>query len=420
MAVSALGGTRVSVLLLADPTRDGRVIKTVRSLGDAGYRVTLFCVASRSAESRIPDLAGASIRWVTAPRPLAAIGSVYRRLRRRSTLPASHAPERHSARWKPSRRSLPAEMRALLGTLWLEIALARAAWHGKTDLIHANDLDTLLAGTILRWRHSARLLYDAHELYPEMVGGVSPLYAGIWRLLEHRLIRRADAVITVDASLAVELQRRHRLPRRPSIVMNCPPLEPAPAATGEADDRLLVLYQGALLAGRGLEQLLELVPHLDLRAVLCLRGSGPLLPTLRDLARHLGIEARVRFLDPVPPDQLVSRLGGFTIGLIPYLPSTLNIYLSAPNKLFEYLMGGLPVVASDLPEILAIHNRYGFGTLYSLRDPAALVPALNALIADPARMRQCREAALRAARDEFNWAAQERTLLALYRTIRAP
>ena len=422
----------VSLLLLGDPTTDTRVIKTTRTLQQAGFTVTLFCLARQPEGASEPDLGGATIRWVDAPRPLASLARLTRGLRRVGRPPATAGVVSASlaagagagaglggvqapARPGGAGRRLLGEVRALLGTLWLNLALYRAASDTAAAAIHANDLDTLLAGVLLKRRLGGRLVYDAHELYPEMFASTSAFYVGLWRLLEHRLIGAADGVVTVNHSIAGELRRRHTLPIAPTVVMNCPPLEPLPGNPDEERaGEIRLLYLGRYNAERGLLEMLRAMPMVGRHVVLCLQGDGPLRATLEGEARLLGVADRVRFLPAVAPDRLVGAMGGYAIGIVPYLPTSLNNYLCTPNKLFEYLMGGLAVVASDLPELRTVVAGEGLGLLYAPGDPTDLARAIHGLLADPARLEVARVAARRAAEGRYNWDAQAVGLRQLY------
>jgi glycosyltransferase involved in cell wall biosynthesis len=288
-----------------------------------------------------------------------------------------------------------------------------------TSIIHVHDLDTLLAGTWLARRFGARLVYDAHELYPEMVPGTSSLYDGLWRRLEHQLIGRADAVITVNESIARELQRRHRLAQQPTVVMNCAEATPLPAVAREQDrpERIVLLYHGMFNAGRALETLVQAMAYVDDRALLVMRGAGPLLGELQQLAHDCGVAQRIHFAPAVPPDQLLASMAGCSIGVIPTPPLTLNNYLCTPNKLFDYLMGGLAVVATDLPELRRIVIGGGTGLVYAPNDSLGLSKALNILIRDPERVASCRTAARRTALECYNWDIQAGQLRRLYDTF---
>ena len=404
----------VTMLLLGDITVDARVIKMVRSLSDDGHQVTVFCLTGARSPAALPDLRGAEVRWVTAPRPLAGLRALLARRADRASV-TRREPGTPQAP-QPVRMGPAATLRAFIGTIWLNLCLASTAASLAADVIHCNDLDTLTAGVLLRRRHRARLIYDAHELYPDMMAATSPLYRGLWLLLEHRLIRFADAVLTVNDSLASELAHRHKLSVRPTVVMNCPPIVPLPAeqVSGVENEEYLILYQGHLNPERGLEALIDAVPLMDRRVAVCLRGAGRLRSALEQRAVDLGVADRVRLLDAIPPDQLVTALTGFTIGVIPYVPASLNTYLSTPNKLFEYLMGGLPIVATDLPEVRRLVDATRAGETYPASHPDALAEVVNRLVSDPQRLQAYRHAARRSAMERYNWEAQEHAIRCAY------
>jgi glycosyltransferase involved in cell wall biosynthesis len=124
----------------------------------------------------------------------------------------------------------------------------------------------------------------------------------------------------------------------------------------------------------------------------------------------------------VPEDEMFLYVASADVGLVPTEPNTVGNRLGLPNKLFESLMAGLPVVASDVPEVGAIVRRTGAGVLYPARlpqDPAALAEGVHTLLSDPDLARACREQGLRAAREELNWERESTKLVDLYDAVEA-
>jgi glycosyltransferase involved in cell wall biosynthesis len=299
--------------------------------------------------------------------------------------------------------SEPALKRELRGLYRLGRLLVRTLrfWRagrtlGGADVVHANDLATLPAGWLLA--RSARLVYDAHELYSDFEPDPPRVYRAVTSALERALARRADAVVTVSDPLAGELVDRLRLRTPPLVVLNAPELvetEPPRPAEGP----LRAIYQGAFGSGRPLGDLVEaarMAPnvHFTIRVV---RMPAE---TVRAEIEAQGLTGRVDVAEPVPPTELVAGLRGFDVGLIFDRPVTRNSELSAPNKLFEYLMAGLAVAAPRLPGLLDLVD--GVGVTFEPGRPASLAAVLEELAADRKRLETLRNAARAAAVERFN------------------
>jgi glycosyltransferase involved in cell wall biosynthesis len=320
-------------------------------------------------------------------------------------------PGRTSAQWKtgsPARRPV-APLRELRGLYRLARLAARTralrragTTIGRTDVVHANDLETLPAAALLARDQNSRLVYDAHELYTEFDPDPPRLANAALARLERRLAQRADAVVTVSEPIAEELRRR--LGVDPIVVLNAPELderEPPEPLGGP----LLAVYQGAFGTGRPLEDLIEAIRRApNVRLTLRVnRSTRGLLE--RTLPRDLEIDVR----DPVPPDEVVSALHGHHVGLLFDRPLTRNAELSAPNKLFEYLMAGLAIVAPRLPGLQWLEDEQ-LGVLFEPGSPTAFAEALESLAADRGRLTELRASARRAAVERYNAEAQRGAL----------
>ena len=312
--------------------------------------------------------------------------------------------------------ALPHELRIVreLRGLWRLARLIRltAALVGAARVIdgitvvHANDLDSLPAGWKIARSQHARLIYDAHELYTSQEPDPPRFHRFIAHMLEAFFARRADEVVTVNAPIADELHRRLRLARRPLVVLNCPNIETIPEIVGSGGP-LRVVYQGAMGPGRFLDDLLAataLAPGIELT----LRVAGTDPATLRGHVQERGLRDRVLVVPPVAPDVLVESLVGFEVGVIINRPVTLNDELVLPNKLFEYLMAGLAVVAPRLPALTPVLD--GVGATFRPGEPADLAAVLVKLAGDPSLVLALRKEARAQALSTYNAESQAAVL----------
>lgn len=287
------------------------------------------------------------------------------------------------------------------------------------DVVHAHDLNTLPLAVALSRSHRARLIYDAHELYPE-VSTLSARERAVWRTVEHRLIGRAPTVITVCESIADELQRRHGI-GGPEVLLNCPPAAAPPVRGAEllreraglmGDSEPLVLYQGGFAEHRGLPELVR-AAHSFEQGHLLLMGWGRLEDELRDQIAREGLAGRVHLVPRATPAELPALTAGADVGIIPYRPVGLNNTFTTPNKLFEYIAAGLPVAGSRLPELVRFLEGLGLGVTFDPGRPTDIASAVNRLLSDDDLRAGMRERALEV-RERFTWERQADTLLSIY------
>jgi glycosyltransferase involved in cell wall biosynthesis len=276
---------------------------------------------------------------------------------------------------------------------------------GRFDVVHANDFDTLPAAAYLARRSNGRIVYDSHEIYTEQEPNAPVAYRAIVRRIEGALARRSHAVITVSPAYADRIKPLLALKDTPSIVMNCPPIESARVPRPTPNGRLRAIYQSSVGPGRFHEDLLLAADHAD-GASITIRMTGIDIDALRGEVASLGLGDRVEIVEPVPADRLVEGLDGFDVGLIINRPVTLNDELVLPNKLFEYMMAGLAVVAPDLPQLAEVIEREQAGVTFPAGDPQAMGRAIRRLAEDRPLLERLRGNARRAALDTYNAEAQ--------------
>ncbi len=255
---------------------------------------------------------------------------------------------------------------------------------------HASDLYVLPALAAAARRHRGRLVFDARERYPYVAGTADRLLRQqFWKLVERRYIRRTDLVLTVSDGIADHLVRDYGI-TSPLVLYNAPeaPAVADPNASlrrrlALPDHVVVFLYQGHLRPGRGCLLPLEALPHVP-GAVLVYLGDGPLASTIRERAAALGVTERVHLLPPVLPDGLLAVTASADVGFVLLEDTCLNHRLALPNKLFEYLAAGVPVLASDLPEIRRVVETYKVGCIVDPSSLGALAVAMRRLAGDAA------------------------------------
>lgn len=315
------------------------------------------------------------------------------------------------------RRLMTFPLRPMAWAVALEdVAEPADIWHG----MWAGSLPALGR---LRRRHGGRTIYDSRDVY--LHARAFHRMGAAWRRfylgLERRWARSADAVLTVNDAYAEILERTLGIPR-PPVVMNCPerwtPPEPPPDRIRERlgldASTAVVLYQGNLMTERGIEESMEAI--LDVPgAVLVLLGYGGSRDAYAAMAAEPRFLGRVRLLPPVPPTELLAWTASADVLVMAIQPTTLNHRYTTPQKLWEAMAAGVPVVASDLPGMASVVTATGCGVLCDPISPASIAAAIRSILDAPAEARAAMRArALDAARTTYNWEAQLVVLRRLY------
>ena len=399
------GPKRVAMALYGDLTYDSRVQREAMALAQAGFDVEVFC------------LAGDLPRTFENPRGL-KVTTVVPSIS--ATLPGSGGPLIQTDHVSRVRR-----VTATLGWLTAYIRNLRS-WGrqvvdaaGEVDVWHVHDLTGLVA-VVPRLGARPKVVYDSHEIFVE-TGSASHLPRSARRLLrmyERRLVSRADALVTVNHGLAEHLGDRLR-PRRTVIVRNCPPKWTPHRrasnllrdAAGVPAQRDIALYHGRFSPNRGIEEAAAalLAPGLE-SLHLVLLGYGDHRDELLGLANDQQFGGRIHVLDAVPPDQLQAWVHGADVGVVVLTHSSMNHWYASPNKLWECISAGVPVIASDFPVMRDIVMGDPNGSLGAVCDPedvGDLVRAFKKLLGRPARDRAAQRArCLHAAHERLNWQAE--------------
>ncbi len=383
--------SRVTMIVLNDVIHDSRVRREADALAGAGYDVTI--IGTQRICDRLPDtesFAGWTlIRY--------CYGSGLERLRRYRAL----APLRH---------------------LWQAAGLIRFLRRQMPAIWHAHDFPALLLVTAARLgkRRPGKLVYDSHELYFQREDvsrrGRGRCWRRIGATLERRLARRADLLLTTSPGFAAFLSHAWSVPP-PVVVLNgailpddTPPLERPPGA------RLWLVHTGYLLErGRLLEQILSGLTRTAPDVHLTFLGEGPSEARLRSLSNELVLSERVHFVPLTPPEKVSAAIRGADAAVIAFDPRPPGYALTLPNKLFEAIAAGCPVLAHRTPGLEAFLKEYPVGVLWDSSDPASFPAALSQLAADSSRARW--QSILQATQQIVGWDAQAARLADAYSRI---
>ena len=364
-----------------EPYNDARIHKETATLVAMGHSVRIVCVKYNRAERK------------TGP-PGAQVDAIYVGGKRSGKLRF---------------------LRFYLKAFW-------RAMRVKAEVVHAQDLYSLPVAYVAARVHSAALIYDSHEYYLGMDSLIGRRFErSVWAFVERAFIGKADRVITVGDAIADILRARYSI-RRPVVVRNCPAFRRfersdalrerlrIPKAVG------IVLYQGVMDAGRGLFTILESVKRVE-GCCLVMLGDGHILDELKEHARRLDLSDRTFFPGSVPLQDLMRYTASADVGIHLIENTCPNHYYCLPNKLFEYMMAGLPVIISDFPEIGKVVRGAQAGLLVNPEEPAQIADAIRRLLSDGELLRKFSEHGLKAAEERYNWERESLKLERVYSCV---
>lgn len=255
------------------------------------------------------------------------------------------------------------------------------------QIVIAHDLQTLPAAYQVARAAQASLVYDSHELFCEQE--FSAADKSFWSSVERKYVGKCDLVVTVNHSIAEELKRRYQL-NSVDVIQNAERrLGPVRIERvfhglfGIPEGHHVLLLQGGISVGRNIETLVQAMALVRNPAVhLVVLGDGPLVPHLKEIVAQMGLAARVYFHPAVAQKDLLRYTAAADAGVIPYQATCLNNYYCTPNKLFEFVAAGLPVVANDLPEIRRVISEHQIGILGPMASSQEVAELIDRLFSD--------------------------------------
>lgn len=299
----------------------------------------------------------------------------------------------------------------------------------KNDIIHCNDLKALPVGFLVKLfsKSNTKIVYDAHE-YESEINGYSNFERRISYLLEKFLIKSADVVFTVSSSIASEYERIYNI-TKPILVFNAPGYKKVIKDSHSdnlfrlkfniSENQKIFISQGGLSAGRGIETMLVAFDHLndeynkrnELAPVIVFMGYGTLEPLIMQYANRC---KNIFFQPAVEIHEVLDYTKLADYGLLFIENTCLSYYYCMPNKIFEYLMAEIPVVASNTIDVKNFVEHNKVGEVASSNDIYGLLNAVKQiLIKDKGQFRQN----ILSVNKEYNWQTQELKMIEAYQKL---
>jgi glycosyltransferase involved in cell wall biosynthesis len=278
----------------------------------------------------------------------------------------------------------------------------------KCNLLISNDIDTLPACWLASRLKRQFLVFDSHELFtevPELVGRHKT--KKIWAALENFLIPRIDKGITVCEPIAEIYQQKYK--KQFEVVRNVP--LPKFFDNNPEKDSVSILYQGAVNKGRGLELLIESMIYLP-EVTLIIAGSGDLLEAMKVLVKEKELTKKITFIGHVPYGSLHEITRKATVGVSLEEDIGLNYRFALPNKIFDYIQAGVPVVVSNLPVMAGLVTEYKVGEVLLNRHPEILAQTLRTVIAK--QQTGYYSEYLKNAANSLNWDNEKKKFLSIF------
>jgi glycosyltransferase involved in cell wall biosynthesis len=280
----------------------------------------------------------------------------------------------------------------------------------KSDVLLANDLDTLTANFIVSKIKRKPLVYDSHEYFTEVPELINrPKIQHIWEWLEKKMVPKVKYAYTVCESIAEIYNKKYGTDFK--VVRNIPKAKTIQNIKKEKQEKI-VIYQGAVNIGRGLEQAILAMKKVR-GARLIIAGDGDIKPELESLVQKENIKSRVEFTGRLTIDELAKLTPQADLGLSIEEDLGLNYRFALPNKLFDYIQSQVPVLITNLPEMATVVNRYKVGEITNSLQPEVLAEKIETALFNSEK-REVWESNLKIAAKELTWENEEEILVEIF------
>lgn len=291
----------------------------------------------------------------------------------------------------------------------------------KADVIVANDLDTLPACRISAWLKRSELYYDSHEYFTEVPELIHRRHVrNFWLWIEKKCVPGLKHMFTVNDSIAELYRNKYGIV--PEVVRNIP--MPAPEVVpgksrsdfGIPEDRKVLIFQGAgINIQRGAEEALEAMMYAP-ELMLVFAGGGDVIEYLKKQTVTMKLEGSVIFIPRQSPEILRQLTRLADAGLSLDKGTNMNYLYSLPNKLFDYIHAGIPVLVSNLPEVAGIVKKFNIGIVATSHEPEQLAWNMREIFRDPVRLDTWKKN-VKLAAGILTWEQEEKKLESIFRDV---
>lgn len=291
----------------------------------------------------------------------------------------------------------------------------------RTKLLVANDLDTLLANyAVSKFKPMVRLVYDSHEYFTEVPELVHrPKVQKVWESIEHWIFPKLETIYTVNESIAKLYNEKYK--KDVKVLRNISPTWkpdkiPSKQELGIPEDKLIIILQGAgINIHRGAEEAVKAMCLLD-NAVLLIVGDGDVLPILKRDVISYDLHEKVLFFGKRPFNEMMYYTHHADIGLTLDKPNNINYKYSLPNKVFDYIHAGTPIISTNLIEIERIVSKHNIGLIVEELSPETLAEKIQFLQNQAEILQKMKANCLLAAKVE-NWENESLVLELIYPSL---
>lgn len=284
----------------------------------------------------------------------------------------------------------------------------------KKDVLLANDLDTLLPNYLISLFLNKKLVYDSHELFTEVPELINrPKVQKKWLKIEQYILPKIKNCYTVCQSIANYYNDTYNIDFK--VVRNLPEqtIIETTKLPFDLKDEKVIIYQGALNLGRGLELMIETMQFLN-NTILVIIGDGDISQQLKQQVIDLKLNDTIKFLGRITPEKLKTITPLADLGLSIEEDLGLNYHFALPNKIFDYIHAEVPILVSDLPEMKQIVNTYNVGEVIIDRNPKEFATQIQNMLKKGANSWKND---LKTASEELIWGKEKEKLIKIFQSI---